>query len=499
MQIFNTTQIRAWDEYTIQHEPISSVDLMERAAEACCSWIMNNGFGGKEYSIFCAKGNNGGDGLAIARILSEEDYKVSVYILEFGNKGTDDFQVNLARLHETSASIKFISSEEHIPQIDNNQLIIDALLGSGLNRTPEGLTAAIITSINASDNKVIAIDIPSGLFIDRATESDIIIKADHTLSFQSNKLAFMMQESQEFTGRIHILDIRLHKNYLQLTPSDNNIITEEIISGFIRPRKKYSHKGDYGYGGLIAGSKGMMGAAVLSAKAFMRSGGGKLSCHIPSSGYEIMQISVPEAMSKQEEGDEYILSVSSLDKYDTLGIGPGLGQHQSHKELLLRIFNTYRKPVVIDADALNIISENKELLDKVPAHSVLTPHPKEFERLFGKAQNDFQRMELALQNAAKYNIIIVVKGPDTFIATPDGKGYFNSTGNPGMATAGAGDVLTGVITGLLAQELSPEQATIAGVYLHGSAGDIAALQKSEQSMIASDIIDNLGNAFLQVM
>lgn len=272
-------------------------------------------------------------------------------------------------------------------------------------------------------------------------------------------------------------------------------ITKEIVSTLIKPRKKFSHKGDYGHGGLVAGSKGMMGAAVLAARGFIRSGAGKLTCHIPQIGYDIMQTSVPEAMCKIEPSDDHIQSISALDKYDALGIGPGLGAYDSHKKLMEGIFSAFNKALVIDADALNTISRNKELLDQIPAHSVITPHAIEFERLFGKTENI---SELALANAARYNIIIIVKGPDTFIATPSGNSYINTTGNPGMATGGAGDVLTGIITGLLAQQLTAEDAAVAGVYLHGCAGDIAARYKSQQSLIASDIIDFLGDAYLSI-
>jgi ADP-dependent NAD(P)H-hydrate dehydratase / NAD(P)H-hydrate epimerase len=271
-------------------------------------------------------------------------------------------------------------------------------------------------------------------------------------------------------------------------------ISKELVSSILKPRKKFSHKGDYGYGGLIAGSKGMMGAAVLSTKAFIRSGGGKLTCHVPDPGYDIMQIAVPEAMCKTEPGDDHIISISSLDKYDVLGIGPGLGPYASHKILLEDIFSQFSKPIVIDADALNAIARTKELLNQIPAHSILTPHAGEFERLFGDVSHD-----IALMNAAKYNVIIVVKGPDTFIALPSGDSYVNTTGNPGMATGGTGDVLTGIITGLLAQQLSPKHAAVAGVYLHGLAGDIAAEHRSQQSLIASDIIEYLGQAFLRII
>lgn len=498
MQILDTQQIKAWDEYTIIHEPVSSVNLMERAATACFQWLMDNNYKGKKFSIFCGKGNNGGDGLAIARMLSQAEHAVTVYILEFGHKGTDDFQQNLARLHNTAVEIKFVSNEETIQPIPLDEIIIDALLGSGLNRALEGLTANLVLHINASSNQIIAIDIPSGLFLDRSSSGNIIVEAHHTLSFQCYKLALLVPENAKFIGELHILDIGLHPEYLNTISSKFKLTDKHFISAAIPPRKKFSHKGDYGHAAIIAGSKGMMGAAVLCARAFIRSGGGKLTCHIPEAGYNIMQISVPEAMSKIENGEDYIESISSIENYDVLGIGPGLGSHNSHATLLENIFASFRKPVVVDADGLNTISRNKQLLYKIPAGSILTPHPKEFERIFGKSTNNFNKIEKALDAAAELNVVIVLKGAYSFMALPSGKGYFNPTGNPGMATGGTGDVLTGIITGLLAQQLAPEAAAITGVYLHGLAGDIAAKYKSQQSLIASDIINFLGDAFLQI-
>jgi hydroxyethylthiazole kinase-like uncharacterized protein yjeF len=271
-----------------------------------------------------------------------------------------------------------------------------------------------------------------------------------------------------------------------------------LVRPIIKPRNKAAHKGDFGHGGIIAGSRGMMGAAVLSSKAFVRSGGGKLTVHVPGCGYNIMQISVPEAMTKTEPGENHIESISALDRYDVLAIGPGLGLHDSHQQLLSSIFAQFHKPVVLDADALNVISKHHTLLGQIPENSVLTPHAAEFERLFGKAENRSQQIHLALENAKRYQIVIVVKGAGTIVALPDGTAFTNTTGNPGMATGGTGDVLTGIISGLIAQQIDPPKAAIAGVYLHGLAGDIAAKHKSEYSLIASDIINYLGDAYLQL-
>lgn len=500
MQIFATGQIRAWDEYTIRHEPITSVDLMERAATACYDWLLQNNYKDRAFTIFCGKGNNGGDGLVIARLLAQSNHPVTVYILEFGHKGTDDFQVNLARLHETNASIRFISSEENLHTIPASDVVIDALLGSGINRPADGLTASLIKHINNSGNEVIAIDIPSGLFVDHSSRGNTVVKAHNTLSFQCFKPAFLMPENAGSIGWVHLLDIGLHPGFLAIQDSPFELIDQPMVSRIVRPRQPFSHKGDYGHAAILAGSYGMMGAAVLCARACLRSGVGKLTCHIPASGYHIMQISVPEAMCKTgKDADtpngEETHPAQEMDKYDAIGIGPGLGAFAGNSRLLHSVFEQNRRPMVIDADGLNAIGRDKSLLHKIPPQSILTPHPKEFERLFGETANDYERVQTALQKAAAYNIFLVLKGRYTFIAAPGGKGYFNSSGNPGMATGGTGDVLTGILTGLLAQRYNPLQAAITGVFLHGLAGDLAAAYASQPSLIASDLVDFLGQAY----
>jgi hydroxyethylthiazole kinase-like uncharacterized protein yjeF len=495
MQILSTAQVHAWDEYTINNEPVESIDLMERAASACYNWLLSQGFHDRGFTVFCGKGNNGGDGLAIARMLSNSGHNVTVHILEFGHLGTSDFQQNLARLHETNATIQFISSEAGIPSIAADHVVIDSILGSGLNRPLDGLTATLVDHINNSGNTVIAIDIPSGLFADRSSESLSIIKAQHTLTFQAYKLSFLFAENASFIGQIHLLDIGLHQGFLEKNLSTNILLDYEYVKSLFRQRKRFSHKGDYGHAALITGSKGLMGASVLAARACIRSGVGKLTCHIPGVGYDILQVSVPEAMSYVEEGGDHLQKTSSLEKYDAVAIGPGLGLYPTHDKLLASLIADYRKPIVIDADALNILSRKKELVKKLPEGCVLTPHTREFERLFGELRNDDARMHKAIEVAAQIKGVVVLKGPHTLIATKEGRCYFNNTGNPGMATGGSGDVLTGVILGLLSQGYSPEHAAVLGVFVHGLAGDIASVRLSMTSLIASDIIDYLGEAF----
>jgi len=497
MKIFSAAQIKKWDAFTIANEPVSSIDLMERAATACCKWLIGKNFGLHHFRIFCGKGNNGGDGLAIARMLIEHDCKVTVYILEFGKAGSDDFQINLTRLHECSTDIHFIQSPEFFPGINNTDVVIDALFGTGLNKPLDGISAGLVNHINRSAAVVIAVDMPTGLFADTSSKGNSIIKATHTLSFENYKLAFLLAENENYCGDVHLLHIGLHKKFEEDEPADFELIDKELIKNMYKPRTKFAHKGSYGHAALLCGSYGMMGAAVLSAAACLRSGVGKLTSYIPKTGYTVLQTAVPEAMCFIA-GEEYLLSAPEIEKYSAVGIGPGIGMQPTHAALIKEVFQKVNKPMVIDADALNCVSQHKELLRSIPRSSVLTPHPKEFERLFGSTANDFEQLQLALQRSKELNIYIVLKGHYSFISTPDGKGYFNCTGNAGMATAGSGDVLTGIITGLLAQGYSTLDASLLGVYLHGLAGDQAANKFSPEAMIAGDIVASLGDAFKQI-
>ncbi len=505
MKIFSAEEIRLWDQYTIEQEPISSINLMERAAGKCVEWLIQEFPDAASFGIFCGKGNNGGDGLAIARMLMNQEYLVTVYILDpvtigLGHKGTDDFQTNLARLHKLpNPAIHFIQSEQSFYPFPEGQINIDALFGSGLNRKLEEVTANLVEHINKSGREIVSIDIPSGLFVDRSSKDNLTIHATHTLTFQCYKPAFLFAENEEAVGEIHILDIGLHTDFYQSVHNKFELVDDTIIHSNHKPRKKFSHKGSYGHALLVAGSYGKIGAAVLSAKACMRSGVGLLTCHIPKCGYDILQSTVPETMVMTDFNSSFNTKVEDdLTKYEAIGIGPGIGIASETKMMLREIFDAYRSPVVLDADALNLLSSQKDLYKLIPAGSILTPHPKEFERLFGETANEFDRVLLALQKAKELNCIIVLKGHHSFIATTDGKGFFNSTGNAGMATAGSGDVLTGILTGLLAQGYSSVEAAILGVYVHGLAGDIAAEKLSMESLVAGDIINNLSQAFIRI-
>ena len=506
MKILSAEDIKLWDQFTIQNEPVTSINLMERAASKCVEWLEKQEYSGKHFSIYCGMGNNGGDGLAIARLLAERKFSVSVYVLETGNKGTDDFRTNLQRLQSYKAVvIEHISSEKDFAKTNSGEIIIDALLGSGLNRPLEGLTSKLVSHINHSDCEIISIDIPSGLYVDRSSKANTVIHAKHTLSFQCFKMAFLFPENATAIGKVHILDIGLHPRFYENVFSRYQLIEATLIKNIYQPRDLFAHKGTFGHAAIVAGSTGMMGAATLCAKASLRSGAGKLTCYVPKTGYEIMQTSVPEAMSRISGTKDYIEWADGISEFDSVAIGPGIGINEYTTGLLKSVLQQTKKPVVIDADALNILASNHSLFQDIPPYSILTPHKKEFERLFGKSENaclpdrqDFDEVKLAEQKAKELNVVIILKGHYSFIATPQEGGYFNSTGNAGMATGGSGDVLTGILAGLLAQKYSSVEAAILGVYLHGVAGDLAAEKFSEEAMVAGDIVDYLGNAFKKI-
>ncbi len=492
MKIFSAPQIKAWDAFTIQKEAIHSIDLMERAAISCFDWITQHFDHYSSFTIFCGRGNNGGDGIVLARLLHEQNYKVTVFVAGL-SRGSKDFEKNLCRFREISDRLEYINTEEAFPLL-TNEIVIDALFGTGLNKKPAGIYPLLIDYINQKAERIISIDVPSGMYIDNTSLGNKIIRSNFTLTFQNEKLAFLMPENAEYNEHIEMLDIKLSAEYAENEKSLYELVDGPFIQKIYKSRKAFSHKGNYGHACLLAGSYGMMGAAVLGSKACIRSGVGKMTCFIPKTGYTILQASIPEAMCRTF-GKKHLREIQDDFNFDVVAIGPGIGTIPTHRKLLKNILKKFKNPMVIDADALNVLSENTYLYKKIPAGSILTPHPKEFERLFGKTPSDFHTIQLALKKAAEFRIYIVLKGHHTFIATPSGKGYFNSTGNPGMASGGSGDVLTGIITGLLAQKYSSLNACLLGVYLHGLAGDLASRALSQEAMKAGDIIDFLPEAF----
>ncbi len=498
MKLFRCDQIRLIDEYTVVNEPVASADLMERAAQQLFLWIKNKYKRSSRFVVFAGPGNNGGDGLALARMLSAGEYSVVVYYVDFTEKTSPDWKINSQRLEaETSLRLINIRNSDSFPELSADDIIIDAIFGSGLTRPSDGLPSEIISLINKSGCEIVAVDIPSGLFGEDNSKNlnGTVIEADYTLSFQFPKISFMFAENNKYTGEYSVLPIGLHPDAIENTHSKYSLLEKSDIRQILRVRKRFDHKGVFGHGLLVAGSHGRIGASVLAASAALRSGIGLLTCNVPACGYQIIQTSVPEAMAITDSMTDFISSAIDTEVYSAIGIGPGLGTSPETQKAVINILKTCKKQIVIDADALNILSLNKEWLSLIPAGSVLTPHPKEFERIAGSSASGFEKVEKQLKFSYDHNCIIILKGSNTSISTPDGRLFFNSTGNPGMATGGSGDVLTGIILSLLAQGYKPEEAALAGVFLHGMAGDIAAGKNSYESLLASDIIINIGNAF----
>ncbi|MCF8357821.1 MAG: NAD(P)H-hydrate dehydratase [Prolixibacteraceae bacterium] len=498
MKIFSTSQVPEIDKYTIENEPIPDIDLMERAAGKVVRAVLAKKRDVQDIWVFCGPGNNGGDGLAVARMLTgEKNFNIHVFLLKSADVLKNSPKINYERLLSLGNVEVTELSETNLPVVRNKTLIIDALFGSGLNRPLEGFAADVVKHINQSGAYVISIDIPSGLLGENndGNTTETIIHANETVTFQFPKLSFLFPENEIFTGEWIVTDIGLHPKKISETETPYRLLEKRDIKDKIRKRKNFSHKGTFGHALLISGSYGKMGAAVLASRACLRSGVGLLTTHIPHGGYHIIQTAVPEAMTSIDDSDLMFTSVEPGDTFSAIGIGPGIGVKVNTQRGLHKLITESKVPMVLDADALNILSLNKPWMEQLPGHVVLTPHPGEFDRLEGKSHNGYERLMKAKELAEKHKLVLVLKGAYTAVALPDGNVWFNSTGNPGMATAGSGDVLTGIILSLIAQGYSPADASLIGVFVHGRAGDFAALKKGQVSLIAGDIIKNLGKAF----
>jgi hydroxyethylthiazole kinase-like uncharacterized protein yjeF len=489
MKILSAKQIKELDDFTIKQEPVSSIDLMERASNAFVQWLIEKFDKNKKIKIFCGPGNNGGDGLAIARMLLGKSYKVEVFSIK-SESNSKDFHENKLKL-EKLTKLHQVQNRTDIPSFSESDIIIDAIFGSGLNRPAEGLFSDCISAINKSSSTIIAVDIASGLYCDEHTPAGSIIQPAYTISFQLPKLAFFLPENEKYVGEWRLTEIGLNKDYIEKAHTSFYLTTGDSVKGWIKKRTRFSHKGTYGRTLIIAGSYGMIGAAVLAARSCLRTGAGLCRTYVPKCGYEILQTAIPENMVLTDPDFDSITEIPDLKPYTSIAVGPGLGEKEGTKKALTKLLNSTKLPLVIDAGALNIIASEKSLLNIIPAGSILTPHPKEFERLTGPAVNDFERLNQVRSLSEKTKSFIVLKGAYTVIASPQGELHFNSTGNPGMATAGSGDVLTGIIASLLSQGYEPFKAAILGVYLHGYAGDAAAAKLSDAPLMASDIIEGI--------
>ncbi|WP_448702601.1 NAD(P)H-hydrate dehydratase [Mucilaginibacter sp. AW1-3] len=486
--LLTSQQIKQTDAYAIKHEPIASIDLMERAAKAFVEcFVRHYPDKEKQIAVYCGTGNNGGDGLAVARLLHQAHYKnLNVKIARFSDKATDDFNANLQRLK--AVEVTKISTDDKLPD-ETAAILIDGLLGTGLNKPLTGAYKKLVSYLNDSDREVVAIDIPTGFIGDgELPENATVLKANLVITFQQPKINFLLPESAPYLDDFKVVDIGIKSEYIERQNSPYHLPGRADISAKLRPRKKFTHKGTYGHALIIAGQPETMGAALLCSSACAHTGAGLTTACIPESGLTALNASHPEVMAIVRK-DHHLPKIDWA-QFSAIAVGPGLGKHADALTLMQAAFTEFNKPMVIDADALNLVAQNY-LFKKIPANSILTPHMKEFDRLFGEHRSWWARIETLIAKAQEFKIYIVLKNQFTITGTPDGKVYFNPTGNPAMASGGMGDVLTGVIVSLLAQGYLPEDACLIGAYIHGMAGDDLALPDKLTTVLAGSLATHI--------
>lgn len=506
MKIFNTEDIRTIDRRTMELDGVSSLELIERVAQGVASEIVARWNPSRPTIVFAGPGNNGADALAVARLLCQAGFRPAVYLLNIGgNRLNKDCRECRDKLLAEAPGLDFteVTGRFALPQMNTNTLVIDGLFGSGLRGQLTGGFMMLVRAINDSGATVVSIDVPSGMNGDLCADNvnRNIVHANLTLAVQFPRPAFFMKENEELIGEWKIIDIGLSHEAIRTTPTGFHLVEASEIKSLLRPRAAFSSKADYGSALLIAGSYGMMGAAVLAAKGALRAGVGKLTVHSPQCGYEIMQSCVPEAMFEADTDRNKLVigNMKSPKEFNAIGVGCGIGTHEITENALEQFLQSRTFPVVLDADALNCIARRPTLLNILPVLSVLTPHAGEFDRIFGNHATDEERLIKAIQVAQQYHILILLKGRYTALVRCDRMVYFNPTGSPAMATAGSGDVLTGVITSLMAQGYKPEVSALIGAYIHGAAGELAAEIQGDYGVTSGDIANNIGIAIKNLL
>lgn len=498
MKVLTAEQIYQADKATIKSQGVTALDLMERAGTTCFNWIHSRLQGNPvKVLVFCGIGNNGGDGLVIARHLHQHGYNVECYVVNFNKKRTEGFLYNFDKLKEVGVWPKIINSTDDFPEYTANDIVVDAILGIGLSRKIEGFTVDLINYINKIKAYSLAIDIPSGLFTGKSvSKDDTVLEASHTLTFQRPKITFFLPENEQYIYTWESINIGLDEQYIASMDVQYFMMQKTDVLKLYKPRDKFSHKGTFGHSLIIGGSFGKIGAVTLASHGALKSGSGKVTAYVPKCGYQILQIAIPEVMVEVDAENE-LQYFNYKSNPTVIGVGCGIGTSEKTAIGFQKFLESNKLPLVIDADALNVLSENKKLLKLLPKNTILTPHPKEFEGLVGTWKNDFDKLEKLKEFSSTYKVIVVLKGANTIITNTD-KLYFNTTGNPALATAGTGDVLLGIITGLLAQNYKPLDAAKLGVYLHGKTANIAINDMSVENFTASNVLDYLDDAFLSL-
>ena len=507
MKIFTNAQRKAIVQYTIEHDGVTELDLVERAGDGIAREIMSRWQPQQRTIVFAGWGNNGADALSATRILMRNGFNPEIYLF---NIGGNRLSKECAKCKELLLSefpqvkLKEVVSEFLPPELNSRCLVIDGLFGSGLNRPLPQSICVILRSINDSNADVVSIDIPSGLFSEWNTNlvNNNTIHATLTIAIEFPHLSFFFDDNAELIGEWTTVSIGLSQEAIRNTTYQYYLITHADAQKILRPRWPEANKSEYGSALICAGSYGMMGAAVLATRGCLRAGAGKVTCYSPQCGNTILQTAVPSAMFATSNDKTYLTDISLRHTYQAIGIGPGIGTRDDTITALgnfLKQCNAKQMPLVIDADALNCIAARPILLNYLPVMSVLTPHEGEFDRLFGEQSSSEARLRKAIEVSAFYNVVILLKGRYTAVVRPDGKVHINSSGSPALATGGSGDVLTGIITGLMSQSYSSEMATILGAYIHGVAGEICADEHGTFGTTAEDIAQNVGKAIKSIV
>jgi hydroxyethylthiazole kinase-like uncharacterized protein yjeF len=500
MKIFSKEQIYEGDKLTTEKQKISSTDLMERAGTQIFNWLHMRMQGAQvPIHVFCGIGNNGGDGLVVARHLVTHGYNVKTYIVNCSDKRSKNFLINYDRIKNVTKDWPtLLSCTDDFSPIDANDIIVDAVFGIGINRPVDDWVKGLFNHFRASRAYTLAVDIPSGLYTDKIPEdTEAIVTAGYTLSFQTPKLVFFLPDTAKYTAQWEAIDIGIDQEYIYKTKTEADLIGKHEVLPMYMPREKFSNKGTYGHSLIIGGSYGKIGAVTLASRATLAVGAGLVTAYIPKCGYTALQAAFPEAMVITDANEEKLTSINFDIEPTVIAFGVGVGTDAETVKAFETFLKNNKTPLVIDADGLNILSKKKALLKLLPEQTVLTPHPKELERLIGKWKDDFDKLKKTKTFSKKYNVIVVIKGANTITVFQD-KLYVNATGNPGLATAGTGDVLTGMITGLIAQGYKPLAASIFGVYLHGKSADLLIEDYGYQSLIASHVIGGISEAYLDL-
>ena len=500
MQIYSTKSVKEIDVLTMRYEPIASFALMERAAGVLVDALLHDYGNNSHFVVFAGPGNNGGDGLVMARMLLSRGYEVDVWLASY-ERLSADCATALESLRAAYPLCPIGVLTDTVPDILAGSVVIDALFGSGLSRPLEGRYAQLVQMINTFAAPVVAVDIPSGLLGEDNGDTKAerwVVCAETTYTLQFPKLSMFFAENEKYIGKMRVLDIGLSRQAMEETKALTHTIERSEINALISPRSRCAHKGCFGRALLVAGSQGMAGASVLAARAAMRSGLGLLTVRVPICNNEIVQSCVPEAMTSIDSSDVCFSVAPDTAVYTAIGVGPGLGRNEVTAAALHTLIKNSKVPMVVDADALNILAQNPSWIDELPSGSVLTPHPGEFARLVGASCSGYEALMRAREFAVEHNVCVVLKGGYTAVVNSDGEFCINTIGNAGMATGGSGDVLTGVVLALLARGYSSYDAARIAVYVHAAAGDEAAHKLGETSLMAGDIVKHLPDAWKMV-